>query len=169
MLMILFAACYPDISDTLDPGPDALPFEGLILDATSEEAWVGLDLDTSEIVDPEGETWDLAARRFEIKVNGGVSGDGSVEVVEADETGTPPVDGWMTDEPDADDDGIPEYALLNWYDYNFDTHVLTPVDTAWWIRTTEGQFVQLEILSYYDDAGTSARYQLATTPFGEAP
>ena len=71
-----------------------------------------------------------------------------------------PEDGWRSDEGDADDDGVPEYALLDWYDYDYDTHELSPAERRWVVRTTEGAFFELGFESYYDAAGTPARIRL---------
>ena len=39
----------------------------------------------------------------------------------------PPTEGWTVDQPDGDDaNPEPDYVLKAWYDYNSDTHVLTP-------------------------------------------
>ena len=56
----------------------------VLTDATDSTKWVYFDLDNFTIVNPEDPendvTWDVAFKRFVIKVNGGVSGIGGVEV-----------------------------------------------------------------------------------------
>lgn len=164
---LFLAGCYPSLEDTLDPGPTevAQPSDGVRIDATDYDVWVGLDLDTLAFVDDASASWDLAARRFEVKLNGGVSGDGGVEVadVDPDAPGQIPAEGWYTDEPDADGDGVPEYALQDWYLYDYETHELSPAPQTWLVRTTEGGIVELAFASYYDDAGTPARILLSVT------
>lgn len=179
LLPLLAAGCLPDISNTLDPGPKdggetvvidtASGAVALVIDATSETDWVGLDLDASELTDAEGETWDLAFQRFEIKSNGGISGDGGVEAVpvpgsDFDGLTEAPADGWRTDAPDSNDDDVPEYALVDWYVYDYDTHLLAVADHMWVIRSTEGALFKLAFDSYYDDVGTPAKISLEFAP-----
>lgn len=155
----------PDTSDTGDTGDTVPPvLEGkLVIDATSYETWVVLELDPYPYyvaLDTPG--WDLRIRRFEVALNGGITGDGGVAAafvpdVTLDTLTTLPVDGYLEDAPDVDDDDddVPEYALGGWYHYDFVTHVLTPIAGVYVIRTTDGHHIGLEITGYYDAAGTS--------------
>lgn len=62
-----------------------------VLDATDPNSWVYYDLDTFTVVqpdDPENDVvWDIAFKRFVIKVNGGVSGIGGVEIASQKNSG----------------------------------------------------------------------------------
>ncbi|MBX2799362.1 MAG: HmuY family protein [Myxococcales bacterium] len=174
-ILLCVAACYPDLSDSLDPGPGTtggiepvLTEDGasaFVVNAASYDDWVAIDLDALGVTDEEGPDWDLAARRFEVKINGGVSGDGGVEVAPSElpfaDVVNAPADGWVVDLEDANDDDVPEYALGTWYIYDYDTHELAPAEQTWVIRTTEGAYFKLRFDSYYDDAGTPA--QIAVT------
>jgi hypothetical protein len=52
-------------------------------------------------------------------------------------------------------DTSPGYAFDNWFDYNPVDHTLTPVaDRVYVVRTPEGNHCKVELLSYYDGAGT---------------
>ncbi|MEL6341713.1 MAG: HmuY family protein [Myxococcota bacterium] len=138
------------------------------IDGTDYETWVYFDLETGDIV-LEGDatwdaTWDVAIQRFNVKLNGGVSGDGGVEAatvedVAFDDLTVAPASGYITDEPDADEDGAPEYALGGWYDYDPNTHVLTPFDIVYVVRSVEVNHHRFQILDYYNDAGTSGHLQ----------
>lgn len=135
------------------------------VDATSETEWVYLRLSDGaevEVADPAADTsWDLAFLRFHVKLDGGVSGDAGVEAAPIegaafDDVKGPPAEGWITDQPDGDDDDEdPDYALRGWYAYDVMTHILTPQDVVWAIRTGDGAVYKLRIEDYYDDAGTS--------------
>lgn len=194
-MLLLCGGCLPDISHTLDPGPPPsdepevvviipepaetgdtgalppLPVAQITIDATDYERWVGLDLDTFDPnADPDGTTWDLRFRRFEVALDGGASGAGGVEVaaldeIPFDEVSQPP-DGalFVTDQPDADGDGIPEYALADWYAYDESTHRLDPVPRTYVVRTTEDVLYRLAFDAYYDENGTPARISLRTGP-----
>lgn len=197
---VLVAACLPDISGSLDPGPPPdpddtdvvvvttptvpadtadtgpdepppLPVAEITVDATDPGRWVGLDLDAFDPgADPDGEAWDLRFRRFEVAVSGGVSGAGGVEVARLegvpfeDALAVPSDAVWATDLPDADGDGVLEYVFVDWYDYDQATHLLSPADRTYAVRTTEGAVYRLRFESYYDDAGTPARIRLRTGP-----
>lgn len=185
-LSLLLAACGPSISDLplddtadgADPTPDtpgdggddapSTPgvFEGpdgdgvwrARIDATDDDAWQHVDLRLPDLVD-EGEPWVLAFRRFGVMVDGGISGDGGVEVAFTDDVFADvteaPTTGWTTDLADADGDGTPELAFAAWYDYDGTTHVLTPAAGTWFVRTPDGDAWALVFTDYYDDAGTS--------------
>lgn len=134
------------------------------VDATSEDVWIYLDLDDGqqlEVSDPRANPdWELAFQRFNIKLNGGESGDAGVEVallegVTFEDVDVAPADGYTSDLPDDDDDQSPEYALQDWYDYDVMTHVLMPRPVVYVLRTAEPQHYTLQIDAYYDEVGTS--------------
>jgi hypothetical protein len=179
------AACAPSIRpEDVDAGPPSDAEDGSIVptgkvttvdrgggvsdtlvDATSETDWTYLDLDTGrEDVAPGA--WDLGFRRQWIASNGGVSGGAGVEVailpgVDFPGVIEPPTTGWAVDAPDGDDaNPEPDYVLNTWYDYNADTHVLSPKPEIYAVRTSGGAVIKLQILAYYDPAGTSAWFLL---------
>lgn len=166
----------PDAGDDLPPGKvettrNADGSYTTRIDATDAESWTALAFATGEEIDGDG--WDLSAQRFHLKLNGGVSGDGGVEVAPlpgaafADVT-APPSSGWITDAPDGDDDDAePDYAFEQgdgWYAYDPATHVLTPRDVVWVIRTVDGAHLKLVIDGYYDDAGTAGVFTTTWAP-----
>jgi hypothetical protein len=142
------------------------------VDASSMSEWIYLDLDAGAEVDAGDAAWDLAFQRFLILVDGGVSGDAGVEVAildGADFAGmtAAPTDGWITDAADGDDeDAEPDLALGGWYAYDPATHVLSPNDLVYVVRTGEGAYVKLQMLDYYDDAGTSGFPRFQWAPVG---
>ena len=180
--MIDQLACAPELEAGLDEEEDLDPMvdeggpqvdhmedgEGVVrthVDATAEDAWVYLSLADgaqlqvdAPLSDP---SWDLAFQRFNIKLNGGISGSGEVEAatvldVELEDVELAPADGYLSDQADGDDeDENPDYALHQWYEYNVMTHVLTPRAAVYVIRTGEGEHYKLQLVDYYDDAGTS--------------
>lgn len=135
-----------------------------VADATDEDAWQHLDLDTGLSTE---DGWDLAFSRFRVRTNGGVSGGGGVLVAELE--GQPfdaltraPEDGWTADVPDGDgdDDTEPDNAFndgaSDWYAYDEATHTLTPREVTYVVASTEGRFYKLRFEAYYDDAGSPA-------------
>jgi hypothetical protein len=95
-----------------------------------------------------------------------VSGSGGVQLVAVDaadlgEVTSAPSSGYVTDLADDDDDNTePEYAFDVWFEYDSDTHVLTPAPLVFVVESTDGGHTAIEILDYYDDAGTSAVFDL---------
>lgn len=180
-MILWLAACWPDVRGPLYEGWDSAAERGpkvlhepegdgvtrTTVDATDGLEFVYVDLDAgfAELDGPE-DGWDLSFSRQRIPIDGGVSGDGGVEVAPVaaarlEDVTAPPTDGYVTDLPDDDDENAePEYAFDVWFDYDSDTHVLTPEDLVFVVHTTEGAAVGLEILSYYDDAGSSAFFTL---------
>jgi len=141
-----------------------------VIDSTDEEAWVYMDFEGCALVSidsPESNTgWDLGLMRFNPKLNGGVSGAGGMEVaivdgVPFDSISAAPLDGYITDSADDDDDGIPEYAMEGWYDYDMEAHTLAPFDFVYVLKTVEGGHIKLQFESYYDDAGTAGIIQFS--------
>jgi hypothetical protein len=179
VLVVGLAACADDISpegapaDTADAAPgaaDAAPRfahvthvdegDGVTLtgiDATSETAWIYLDLERRAEVDAASTAWDLGFQRFKLELNGGTSGDGLGALVALpgqafDAVTSAPEAGWVEDGEagfavDADGQG--------WYAYDPSTHRLSPRDVTYVIRTAEGGHVKLRFVDYYDAAGGS--------------
>ena len=52
---------------------------------------------------------------------------------------------WITDEEDADGDEKPEYAFDSWFDYDLATHILSPADLVYILRTVENNYFRFRI------------------------
>lgn len=141
------------------------------VDATDEDVWVRLDLDARAETDADG-PWDLGLQRFRVELDGGSSGSGEVEATIVDGTAfdavhEAPADGYSTDAPDGDDDDSdPDWVFADWYDYDPQTHVLTPKDRLYVVHTGADGYFKLQILDYYDDAGSAGylTFQWAPVP-----
>lgn len=140
------------------------------VDAQSKDAWVGLDLDLGRQADASADAvWDLSFQRFGIRSRGGVNGTGGVQVaVLADKTFAQvtqaPATGYSTDAADGDDTGTDPDTVFQagegWYAYDVTTHKLTPRARVYVVRSDSGAHFKVEMLSYYDDAGTPAVLKL---------
>ncbi|MGB1014850.1 MAG: HmuY family protein [Nannocystaceae bacterium] len=138
-----------------------------VVDARDETKWVYLDLESGHFVVPntpeDTVEWDLAFQRFNIAVNGGTSGSGGVEVAALEgemfaSVIEAPSSGYITDnvqDKPEDMETTPGYAFDLWYDYNPSNHILTPRELVYVVRTVEGNFFKVQLLDYYDEAGTS--------------
>ena len=122
------------------------------VDATRDD-WVYFDFASCSVANEVDEGWDFAFMRYNPKINGGVSGSGGVEVtmiegVDFDTIESAPSGSYSVDAEDDDDDGVPEYAMGGWYDYDVTSHILTPVDAVYILKTTDGDYVKLRFKDY---------------------
>lgn len=147
------------------------------IDASNAEAWVYFSFESGgEVVpaDPaDSPDWDLGFQRFHIISNGGVSGSGGASVAALaeqtfDGVTSAPAQGYVEDQPDADDDdSVADSAFAmndGWYDYDGATNRLSPKPIVYVVRASSGQHYKLELLDYYDAAGTSGHPRFAWAP-----
>jgi hypothetical protein len=113
--------------------------------------------------------WDIAIKRASLRTNSGDSGPGLRElaIVPAATLGivdTAPTAGYMTD--DFTDDncefvnipgGEPMSAFGEWYDYNDQTHVVTPSQEVYVLRRMDGSHTAFRIITYYGDQADPMR------------
>ncbi len=91
--------------------------------------------------------WDIAFRGTSILLNSGASGPGTVEgqVVKStfEDLAEAPKTGYEKDTETGN-------VFSSWYNYNPQTHVITPIPGyILVIHTNDGKYVKMEILSYY--------------------
>jgi hypothetical protein len=179
--LCLLAACAPDLREDFPFDGEAAPGrhvtheeqEGGVVrtqvDASQKEVSIYLDLDAREELSAaqalEGQAWDLAFQRFKVTSNGGVSGPGEAAVAAlpgadfAALTRAPAPDTFQRDAADGPDaNGEVDSAFLledGWYRYDLLQHKLSPRPVVYVVRTTRGRFFKLELLGYYDAAGTA--------------
>lgn len=143
---------YPPSSSGASP-PDSAGVRTVTLDARSAERWIRFDLSAGRTVPAEAGSWDVAARRFHIVVNGGdeLPGEGAAAAAGEPPLASvprPPADGWRRTR--ADEDGELRHPLLeSWYRYDFFSHLLEARPRVWAIRTSDGELYKLRFLSYY--------------------
>jgi hypothetical protein len=128
-------------------------FRTVTVDTTDPELWRYVDLGSGAVSnDPSGGRWDLALRRFEVRVNGGdgfAGRGGALDLgpVALDSVARVPAEGYAGMKVEGRDTS---QALLDeWYSYSFTSHLLTPKDMTLAIRTADGRRVALRFLSYY--------------------
>jgi len=123
------------------------------IDARDGNAWVFFDFDVGAAVDESriGE-WDLAINRFHLVTNGGSGyfGQGGAIRLERswDDVTEAPAEGYTTTEGPLDNGALTP-ALDRWYTYSFFAHTLLPKDETYIVRTAEGRYGKIAILSYY--------------------
>lgn len=116
----------------------------ITIDASDDRAWRYLDLERGTVGEPPDTAgWDLAFRRHTFIAAGGVHDLGAVTWDSV--TGAPR--GVYVPTSRVGDAADP--ALRRWYRYRMLTHVLEPKQNVYVVRTAEGRYAKLQILSYY--------------------
>jgi HmuY protein len=122
------------------------------VDATSTDAWRYFSFRVGAVTDGAGaKDWDLAFRRYQVIANGGKAfvGQGGIHdlgPVRFDDVHAVPATGYLGNEG-SEDPRNP--AIAGWYRYGFFSHVLSPKPHVWAVRTADGRYAKLEIVSYY--------------------
>lgn len=122
------------------------------VDATDENAWRWFDFSRDAVVESPGpRDWDLGFRRHHILVNGGAgfAGEGGAIALEGaafDSLAVVPESGYVGSTTGRDSTSP---AFEDWYDYGFTSHLLEPRQRVYAIRTADGRYAKLEIVSYY--------------------
>ena len=138
------------------------------VNASCENNWIYLNLSEKSEATPDtpqdSDLWDLGFQRFKIKSNGGISGSENVLIAVVTDTTfetltQAPESGYLSDAEDSDDEDEDEdYPFLApnaWYSYDEETHLLTPKNQVYVVQSVSGTFFKIQIIDYYDDAGTS--------------
>ena len=122
------------------------------VDATRPEPWAHFSFRLGSAVENPGpREGDLAFRRYEIIANGGPSFAGGAGVADLGEVAFAdvrevPASGYQVTEGNAD----PRHpAFARWYRYGYFSHLLSPKPRVWAVRTADGRYAKLEIVSYY--------------------
>ncbi|MFV1986036.1 MAG: HmuY family protein [Gemmatimonadota bacterium] len=125
----------------------------MTLDARDGDGWVYYSFERGATVDGTVDPdWDIAVQRFHFVTNGGAGYPGEAgavaiplsydEVIEAPESGYSTTEGALHDAPS-------NPALERWYTYSFFAHTLEPKPETYVIRTSDGRFAKLGVISYY--------------------
>jgi heme-binding HmuY-like protein len=114
------------------------------IDARDDASWHFLSLTTGTVLTPPDTAgWDLGFRRFHIISSGTIADAGPVPF--ADLNDLPRVEYQAT--RFSRDTANP--AIARWYRYGILTHLLTPNQHIYLVRTRTGDYAKIEILSYY--------------------
>ena len=122
------------------------------IDASSPDQWRYFDFSRgSEVSRADPLSWDLAFRRFHIIANGGSGFAGRAGIVDLgvvafDSVREAPLAGYVQTATGRDTTNA---AIARWYDYGLTSHVLKPKPHVWVVRTADGRYARLRIVSYY--------------------
>lgn len=123
------------------------------------------------------DSWDIAFRNSTIIVNGGAKvglvdeperkGSAAVSIVSnvfADITSVPAASTFKQDE--ANTYAIPTGSNNGWYSYDMTTHIISPIaGKILVVKTHDGKYAKVEILSFYEGAPTNPVYTTAKSPY----
>lgn len=127
------------------------------VDASDASRWRFFSFAAGSVVETPGHLgWDLAFRRFQVIVNGGArfAGAGGVAdlgLVPFDSVNAVPVDGYVVTEVRSDSVNA---ALHRWYEYSFTSHLLTPKQNVYAVRTADGRYAKVQFAGYYCPGAT---------------
>jgi hypothetical protein len=122
------------------------------VDATDADAWRYFSFRLGSVIDNAGAgEWDLAFRRYQILANGGPKYAGRGGIVDLgtvafEDVHAVPESGYQANESNPDPRNP---AIASWYRYGFFSHVLSPKPHVWAVRTADGRYAKIELLSYY--------------------
>ncbi|TYA74350.1 HmuY family protein [Seonamhaeicola marinus] len=128
-----------------------------------------------------GNDWDIAFRGTTVLINGGVSqgatnepnrsGNGAAYIASGTLAGVVNVDASLLLQDSASGLAIPTGSDNGWYNYSgHPTHLITPLaGKVLVIKTNDGKYAKVEILSYYKDGDTSSDSQHYTFSYVYQP
>ena len=129
------------------------------IDARSENVWVYFDFSRGAVVpvlDPKQDAWDLAFKRYVMKTNGGRSNpDGQAAVLKLarrDFVAVSKVPGDVEFQADVHPKNrLHPFSpvLEKWYNYSYLANVLAPKRAVYVVRTQDGKYAKMRMLSYY--------------------
>ncbi len=129
------------------------------IDARARDLWMYFDFSRGAVVPvqhPKTGEWDLAFRRHVIRTNGGdtnPSGQGALFGIETEDFAAVtrvPVDAAFVSDVRTKKRLWPYNPVVEkWYHYSYTVNVLTPKPMVYIVRTQNGKYAKLRILSYY--------------------
>jgi hypothetical protein len=129
------------------------------VDARSKEMWMYFDFSRGSVVpvdNPQTEDWDLSIRRHVIRTNGGATnpnGQAALLAMEGQDfnavTSVPEKSEFVSDVRDKKRLYPYNPVVDKWYNYSYTTNVLLPKPMVYLVRTQDGKYAKMRIVSYY--------------------
>jgi hypothetical protein len=133
------------------------------IDARSKEIWMYFDFSRGTVVavqDPKTDDWDLAFQRYVIKTNGGDTnppGHSALCGLEkqdfASVTRVPHDANFVSDVRTKNRLSSYNPVIDKWYNYSYLANVLAPKPVVYIVRTQDGKYAKMRLLSYYCKGG----------------
>lgn len=130
----------------------------ITVDARAREKWQYVRFSAGGVVAVAGSVlpdWDVAFRRFQVVTNSGATNPaglagardmGPIPFESVDEA---PGEGYLMDEKAGDRVQTENATLKRWYEYDYAMHRLKPKPNVYVIRTADGRYAKIQVLSYY--------------------
>lgn len=129
------------------------------VDARSKEIWMYFDFSRGSVVAvqaPKIDDWDLAFRRHAIRTNGGdtnPAGQSALLGIEDEDfiavTHVPKNVAFVSDNRAKKRLHATNPVVEKWYHYSYTTNILAPKSVVYIVRTQDGKYAKMRILSYY--------------------
>jgi hypothetical protein len=129
------------------------------VDARSKELWMYFDFSRGSVVsitDPKTDDWDLAFQRHAIRSNGGATnpaGQAAIAGIETTDFASlrqvPATAEFHRDVRTKRRLHPYNPAVYKWYNYSYTANILTPKPLVYIVRTQDGKYAKMRILSYY--------------------
>ncbi|MDJ1483037.1 HmuY family protein [Cytophagaceae bacterium YF14B1] len=165
LLLVIFSLIFSSCNNDDDDPTPAAPLEATTfkdLNATSAKLYTFFSFskgDTISRADSATNKWDIAFMSTKVIFNSGISGPGnaalSLQNGVFDEITV--VSDTMTFKQDSQSGlALTKLSDKGWYNYNGETHIITPLPgKVLVIRTADGKYAKVEILSFYKGAPAS--------------
>ena len=135
------------------------------VDTRSQDVWMYFDFSRGSVVavqDRQTNAWDVAFQRHVIRTNGGETnpaGQGALLRVDTHDFATVTrVPDHATFQSDIRTKKRPfpyNPVVAKWYNYSYLANVLIPKPAVYIVRTQDGKYAKMRILSYYCEGGVS--------------
>jgi hypothetical protein len=129
------------------------------IDARSRDVWMYFDFARGSVVtvqDPKTEAWDLMFQRYVMKTNGGQTnptGQGALLSMKEHDfaavTTVPDKAEFVTDVHPKNRPSSYNPVMEKWFNYSYLANVLVPKPLVYLVRTHDGKYAKMHILSYY--------------------
>ena len=154
------AATYqPTPPQPQDVGPRLVGPIIYTIEARSRDVWMYFDFARGSVVaiqDPKTAAWDLTFQRYVIKTNGGHTNPTAqgalLNLGERDfaaVTKVPDKAEFVSDVHPKNRPSSYNPAIEKWFDYSYIANVLAPRAIVYIVRTHDGKYAKMRILSYY--------------------
>lgn len=153
------ATYYPTVPQPQEVGTRLVGPIVYTVDARSNDVWMYFTFALGSVVpiqDPKTEAWDLMLQRYVIKTNGGQTNPGGQggllslpEPSLAAVTHVPAQATFVTDVRPKNRQGSYNPVMEKWFDYSYLANVLAPKQLLYLVRTHDGKYAKMRLLSYY--------------------
>jgi hypothetical protein len=129
----------------------------------------GAKVELDDVAARTSTAWDIALKRSSLRINGGDSGIGertltTVLAATLDEVAAVPATPFLADDFTTDDctldiipGGEPRSAFGEWYDYNPETHAVSPKAEVYVVARPDGTHAALRVITYNGDVANPMR------------